>query len=338
MRTSDAKKSFFIAGNAAVTAVTRQGEREVKGEVEAKRRSEQGDSIFESQLKKLKEEPPESQHGPESQPTPFIYEPPVVHEETMSDTLPTPAIEIPTPLPDSLVAVPVMNMVPETVTTPWSTQPTPKVDATDWLFISDPTPMPPARDDEGVVPELTQPTPVPPAATKPQSQCQGDSFAATAIEADGELEENAKAFEERDQRADQTKTETRRIADALPDSVFPTVSLDVVTDLAGRTKPVPPVPVMPKISLKTETRKTPSGKKGADLNFAAMLLERARAASANRQDSSAEVKNAQGDFAPKSSNLSKLKVFVSAEENPESAHPPAQTAPEDVHPMARATI
>lgn len=308
------------------------------------------DSIFESQLKKLKEEPPESQHGPESQPTPFIYEPPAVRQEPVSDTLPTPPIEAPTPLPESLASVPVLNMVYETVTTPWCTQPTPKVDAADWLFISDPTPMPPAKDDQdGVIPELTQPTPVPPApvaGTKPQSQSskEGDSFADTAIDKEGEEPVERKETDE----AKRKETEPLSGAAAPSDSAFPTVSLDVVPDVVGRTKPVPPVPVMPPVHQKTEARQTPAataaGKKGGELNFAAMLLQRTRAASANRQDSRAlERKNtvAGEDFVTaKSSNLSKLKVFVPerTEQNPESTHPPAQAAPEDVHPFARATI
>jgi hypothetical protein len=105
---------------------------------------------------------------------------------------------------------------------------------------------------------------------------------------------------------------------------------------------------MPPVHQKTEARQTPAataaGKKGGELNFAAMLLQRTRAAAAIRQDSRAlERKNtvAGEDFVTaKSSNLSKLKVFVPerTEQNPESTHPPAQAAPEDVHPFARATI
>lgn len=367
-RTSDAQnRSFFNTGNTGNTSMVRSafnervGERpeqqwpQNKGaefqEVKRKRCPDERniDSIFESQLKKLKEEPPESQHGPESQPTPFIYEPPVVCQEPVSDTLPTPPIEAPTPLPESLASVPVLNIVYETVTTPWCTQPTPKVDAADWLFISDPTPMPPANDDQdGVIPELTQPTPVPPApvaGTKPQSQSskEGDSFADTAIDREGEAPVERKEADEPKRK----ETEPLSGAAAPSDSAFPTVSLDVVPDVVGRTKPVPPVPVMPPVHQKTEARQTPAataGKKGGELNFAAMLLQRARAASANRQDSHvAERKNtvAGEDFVKtKSSNLSKLKVFVSerAEQNPESTHPPAQAAPEDVHPIARATI
>lgn len=311
------------------------------------------DSIFESQLKKLKEEPPESQHGPESQPTPFIYEPPVVCQEPVSDTLPTPPIEAPTPLPESLASVPLLKMVYETMTTPWCTQPTPKVDAADWLFISDPTPIPPVNDDQdGVIPELTQPTPVPPApvpSTKPQSQSSqaGDSFADTAIDKGGEGPVERKEAE----KAKRKETEPVSGAAGPSDSAFPTVSLDVVPDVVGCTKPVPPVPVMPPVHQKTEARQTPAataataaGKKGGELNFAAMLLQRTRAASANRQEFRApERKNtvAGEDFVTtKSSNLSKLKVFVSerTEQNPESTHPPAQDAPEEVHPFVRATI
>ena len=309
-----------------------------------KKCSDQGmDSIFESELKKLKEEPPESQHGPESQPTPFIYEPPVVQQQRVSDTLPTPPIETPTPLPESLVKVPVLS-IQETITTPWCTQPTPKVDATDWLFISDPTPVPIKDDDVNgaVVPELSQPTPVPAAGTKPQSASESsmveekeDGFADTAV--DKVEPENAEA--------NAAKAAALSAPQAAPDSVFPTVSLDVVTDL-GRGKPVPPVPVMP-AQKQTETQKTPvSAKKHAELNFAMLLLQRARAASASRQGSrGAELQNEPKkiDFVTqKSSNPSKLKAFSSEKKdpNPESAHPPASQAPEDVHPpgIARATI
>ena len=256
-----------------------------------KKCSDQGmDSIFESELKKLKDEPPESQHGPESQPTPFIYEPPVVQQQLVSDTLPTPPIETPTPLPESFVKVPVLS-VQETITTPWCTQTTPKVDATDWLFISDPTPVP-IKDDDGndaVVPELSQPTPVPAAGTKPQSASESsmveekeDGFADTAVD---------KVEPEDVNEANAAKAAALSVPQAAPDSVFPTVSLDVVTDL-GRGKPMPPVPVMP-AQKPTETQKTPvAAKKHAELNFATLLLQRARAASASRQGSNgAELQN-----------------------------------------------
>lgn len=345
-----AKAPDFIAKNFFSTAVSvgscaeRGRDHDVEeSKTKRKKCSDQGmDSIFESELKKLKDEPPESQHGPESQPTPFIYEPPVVQQQVVSDTLPTPPIETPTPLPESFVKVPVLS-VQETITTPWCTQTTPKVDATDWLFISDPTPVP-IKDDDGndaVVPELSQPTPVPAAGTKPQSASESsmveekeDGFADTAVD---------KVEPEDANEANAAKAVALSVPQAAPDSVFPTVSLDVVTDL-GRGKPMPPVPVMP-AQKPTETQKTPVAAKKHELNFATLLLQRARAASASRQGSNgAELQNEPKiDFVTqKSSNPSKLKAFLSErkDQNPESAHPPASQAPEDVHPphIARATI
>ena len=110
-------------------------------------------------LKRLKEEP-ESQHRPESQPTPFVFEPPIAEERRIFETLPTPLVDRATPLPE-LQSVPLVT-VRDTIPTPWSTLPTPKLDAADCLFISDPTPVPRVKEvDDAVLPALTQPTPVP---------------------------------------------------------------------------------------------------------------------------------------------------------------------------------
>eukprot|EP00438_Fugacium_kawagutii_P026992 Skav223998 [mRNA] locus=scaffold2619:1073:11571:- [translate_table: standard] len=278
------------------------------------KRSEQNmdpvDSIF-AELKKLKEEPPESQHGPESQPTPFIYEPPVVDQEVEMDTLPTPAVETPLPVPEpQTVPVPV-QIVHETLT-PWCTQPTPKVDATDWLFISDPTPMPPEKENQdGGIPELTQATPVPPApiGTKPPSDSREkeDSFAETAIDKE---KEEGDALE---RKGTEPKAEQPRCA--ADSGIFPEISIDIVTDLVGQKPPVPPVPAVP-VQVKQLPKGKSPGKTGAEVSFAAMLLQRMRAA---KRDSGANQKVS--DRAEQD------------EQNPESAHPPAQVAPEDIHPL-----
>lgn len=125
-------------------------------------------------LKRLKEELIESQHRPESQPTPFVFEPPIQDERPMRpETLPTPLVDRVTPLPE-LQSVP-MVALRETIPTPWSTLPTPKLDAADCLFISDPTPVPRVKDvDDAVLPALTQPTPVPEKGLSDQREAADD--------------------------------------------------------------------------------------------------------------------------------------------------------------------
>ena len=324
----------------------------VKGESqhELKRKKSEDDANL--MLKRLKEEPPESQHRPETQPTPFIYEPPVLEKEPTSDTLPTPPVELPTPIPEP-PSLPMPNLVRETIVTPWCTQPTPKVDAADCVFISDQTPMPPAKedDDAAAAPALTQPTPVPPApaANEKPHATQGEkdnSFADTAIDK-AEMEAAAPAAAPAAVPAEDAP------AAAPPDSAIPTVSLDVMPNL-DRTAPS----VVPAKRNPIELAPPGPSASTSAFNFAALLLQRSRAAAAKRQTRKSETDLAPAaktdlvDFAlPKPKVMNKLKVFVSenveseqakqAEQAPESTHPPAQTAPEDAYPLGfgtRATI
>lgn len=319
--------------------------KDVKGESDdvKRKRSEEETELM---LKRLKEEPPESQHRPESQPTPFIYEPPVLERQPVPDTFPTPLIEVPIPPPESQ-PLPMPNAVYETIVTPWCTQPTPKVDAADCVFISDPTPIPPAKedDDAAAAPELTQPTPVPPAPkgadVQNATQVEQESlFADTAVDK-GEAEVSAAAA---------PPPAAAPAAAAPPDTAFPTVSLDVVPDV-DQTGPSSVVP--PKVTpsqLPQLVHKVAAASPKLNLNFAALLLQRSRAATANRQQQLAskpadDLKKV--DFAvPTKPAMSELKAFVSQENEhfeqaPESTHPPVQAAPEDAHPPgfgARATI
>ena len=141
-------------------------------------------------LQKIKESmdeeslPPESQHRPESQPTPFCWDPPIVTKIQVSapDSVPTPHAEEPIAWP-ALQSIPVPPVVSESVPTPWFSQPTPKVEMSDVRYISDPTPLPPTREEEAL-PSSSLPTPVP-AEAAPRNVDSGDQTAARADAAAG---------------------------------------------------------------------------------------------------------------------------------------------------------
>ena len=97
---------------------------------------------------------PESQHRPESQPTPFCWDLPVAKiEESVPDSLP-PFIDLqePVALPASLASIPVPDPPPllESLPTPWFSQPTPQVQLSDLRYVSDLTPVPPKQEEDGL--------------------------------------------------------------------------------------------------------------------------------------------------------------------------------------------
>ncbi|CAE7235092.1 SLC25A17 [Symbiodinium natans] len=106
--------------------------------------------------------PPESQHRPESQPTPFCWDPPILRkvQATVPDSVPTPLLQESVAWPASQPVPPPPQAFLDSLPTPWFSQPTPKVELSDLRYISDPTPMPP-KQEEDALPSPSIPTPLP---------------------------------------------------------------------------------------------------------------------------------------------------------------------------------
>eukprot|EP00439_Symbiodinium_sp_Y106_P023926 s4526_g2.t3 len=199
---------------------------------------------------------PESQHRPESQPTPFCWDLPVAKiEESVPDSLP-PFIDLqePVALPASLASIPVPDPPPllESLPTPWFSQPTPQVQLSDLRYVSDLTPVPPKQEEDGLpgLPSSSIP-PVPLELASGDQNCQRQMASQASAAA-------APAVPSKP---------TGEPACDPQDSPFAT-SLDVLSLTRDRLPPA--------------SFKQASDMAKPDSNFAALLLQRSRAAAASR--------------------------------------------------------
>ena len=107
---------------------------------------------------------PESQHRPESQPTPFCWDLPVEKiVESVPDSLP-PFLDLqePVALPASPASIPVPDPPRvESLPTPWFSQPTPQVELSDLRYVSDLTPVPAKQEEDGLPGLASSSIPVP---------------------------------------------------------------------------------------------------------------------------------------------------------------------------------
>mmetsp|Transcript_119522 Transcript_119522/g.283796 ORF Transcript_119522/g.283796 Transcript_119522/m.283796 type:complete len:672 (-) Transcript_119522:141-2156(-) len=203
---------------------------------------------------------PESQHRPESQPTPFCWDLPVEKiVESVPDSLP-PFIDLqePVALPASPASIPVPDPPRvESLPTPWFSQPTPQVELSDLRYVSDLTPVPAKQEEDGLPGLASSSIPVPiNSALSENSASQASAQASAAAAAP----------------AVPSKPSGEAACDPQ-DSPFAT-SLDVLS----LTRDRPP----------TASIKQDSCMAKPDSNFAALLLQRSRAAAATRGDAQRE--------------------------------------------------
>ncbi|CAJ1419252.1 unnamed protein product [Effrenium voratum] len=235
---------------------------------------------------------PESQHRPETQPTPAFFEPPVPEAKQAPATLPTPAPERPTPLPESQpMPVTPVKEIKETLPTPWCTQPTPKVDMADHPYISDPTPSAPARDVETTAPALSQPTPFPqapdarPQEENPEETGRDGSFPDTAVVDPGETaaEGQDSAFPSVSLDVVTALTPGTCMASAAPLPSAPTPLARAPTALAMQVPTAAPVPSAAPVKRslpRADVVRPAEAMRKPELGFASLLLQRSRAAGA----------------------------------------------------------
>ncbi|CAE7257442.1 SLC25A17 [Symbiodinium sp. CCMP2592] len=218
----------------------------------------EGDAEEGSQLLESSEHstaPAESQHRPESQPTPFCWDLPVAKiEESVPDSLP-PFIELqdPVALPASPASIPVPDPAPflESLPTPWFSQPTPQVQLSDLRYLSDLTPVPPKQEEDGLPGLPSSSIPVPVELAQGDQNCQRQMASQASVAA-------APAVPSKP---------TGETACDPQDSPFAT-SLDVLSLTRDRLPPA--------------NFKQASDMAKPDSNFAALLLQRSRAAAASR--------------------------------------------------------
>mmetsp|Transcript_48089 Transcript_48089/g.108014 ORF Transcript_48089/g.108014 Transcript_48089/m.108014 type:complete len:688 (-) Transcript_48089:323-2386(-) len=260
---------------------------------------------------KFKQVVPESQHRPETQPTPFCWGevPPEIESKTMTESLPTPRLDETTPWP-APQPIPVPETLFESLSTPWCSQPTPKVEMTDWRYISDPTPLPPAREEEAFhVSSL--PTPFPPGLPDLKQP------------AEGILKEFAKASP-KTALLDEASSRGGNAAGVLQDAEVVTVSLDVPT--LQRLTSVQQEQQASSIGIRPEASMAKPRS-----NFAALLLERSRAA--------ATAKASKAESKPEQTALRQSGAGKPQQDPASSRHPPEECDPARALPQrCRATI